>query len=323
MSRLLLAFALVLAGSLGVRAQVRLGAANDSEADEIQRYIRENPDFGSAFTRECENVLARLETTREHSAFVSRRREVGLVITDTGHDIKARTAARYARGGILLNRTYLVSQAVELEQRGLDAARAAEFLAWKAAPIIAHEIRHGIVEEQMRRALGVQCGAGVLEDEILAFYDNARVAKEAVGLRPDLWEEGMLLDIDAQNGTILARWNEGPQALAELVRETYPTKISVREAGEKAFLRALKKDEGNLRDIFVQTARDEKILKTSTDPAERERAQAYLDSPPSAAEARVLLKNNLECAAAMRSAEGYEGLRAFYVERLAAARKGR
>jgi len=189
-------------------------------------FVRRDPDFGRRFSRAWEKTINELESTRAHAAFLFGKEKIPVVYVDPGLTLEESMIAMFEgpTGRFLVNRTDLALSALRLSQTGVPSKEVPEVLAWKMLPALAHELRHAIVREELLKAFGSPCGEVFLDDELLAYADTARVAREAVGLHPEYWEESLLLpDLDANSGILIDAWERGPKIMLETVRQTVGT----------------------------------------------------------------------------------------------------
>lgn len=257
------------------------------------RYVEAHPDFGSRFARRWEEALGELSSLKEHRDFVLRKKSIRLRIEDPkpGAGISRDTAvAAYKDGGLYLNRVALVLEAHNLESIGVPHEQTPEILAWKFLSTLAHEIRHGIIQQELEARAGFFTPI-LLEDEVLASFDEVVVLKEAIAARSRFWEKRLLLHIDKENGTLLADWAR-PGGLERNVRERYPAKVSALEIGREGLLRELEEEERRLKGILRDTETARRILASARTAAEREAARKYLDTPPGDAEVRRMVEAN-------------------------------
>lgn len=294
---------------LGVLLPLAAAAAADEgryDAGHLARariFIDSNPDFGARFTRAWEEVLSGLKSAQAHSRFIRKRGTVSLTIADPGEELRERTAALYVNGEVYVNRIELVLNALSLENRGVPRVETPRLLAWKMMPLLVHEIRHGITEEELRTKAGANCPMASLEDERVAFFDQIRVAQEIIGRKPRLWDDALLIPEDVETGSLLAAWSGHPDGLERYVEEIYVGKDSVLASSRTALLA---KHEGLLAEL-KSLLRKSRELRGSRSGGEKTSDERRLER---------YARNSAACVKMLKSPREFKAYQAYYRARL-------
>ena len=275
--------------------------------------------FLRGFYAECLSALGELAPTREHRVFLLKRR-IDLEVTDEDEKIPSDAIGLYSD---VDNKMYFRKETIDsgrktLSGRGVADDEIARMMAWKMLPTMAHEIRHAITHDKIRRRLGFTFAMPCLESEMISFVDTVRVMKAAIAAKPDYWADGMLVDVDADNGQLLAAWRKNPSALKDLVEPLYPDIASVLDMSQEELLARVDdrlQESSRSRDKVLAA---QKAALAMRDPEERALALKALDASGDERSSRV----DLERIAALRLAIGdtvkYKGLREFYLKQIKA-----
>lgn len=187
-----------------------------------QARAQEWGELSRDYSRLVVALLETLPSTRRHAAFLLEKR-IDLTVTDspTHVDDNILGAYDFVERRIYVDEVRLLNGAEELLNQGVPRKDAAEILAWKTLPTIVHEATHAMTHHAVERGAGRRLLLYVLEDELLAFYDELLALHELLRRRPGLWREDRILSIERSYGDILRDWNKGGLALERRVMRLY------------------------------------------------------------------------------------------------------
>ena len=178
-------------------------------------------ELHEVFCAQTLDILRRLSSTKELHAFVLERRvDLQVVGPDTpGSPLQDSNLGLYdpQKRVMFLNRARLIEGAGQLEDAGFTEDEAAVVLAWRAAPLVAHEIRHALTDQEIRAAAGAAYPLTSREEEVVAYFDTVRVIQEGREAMPPFWKPGLLPYFDEQWAPVLEAWRHGPAGLDKLV----------------------------------------------------------------------------------------------------------
>ncbi|MBI5596384.1 MAG: hypothetical protein HY928_09885 [Elusimicrobia bacterium] len=179
-------------------------------------------EFDRPYLETVVGLLKRLRSTREHWAFVSRRK-IDLVVTDNPAHVDDSVVGAYdmVEERMFLDEVRLLEGAEQLLDEGASAGTTAKVLAWKSMFTVVHELTHAKTHDQVRRLVGRPIAFPSVEDERLAFYEGCLALFELFEERPELWERGRILDMERVAAGYLEAWLEGPGVLERAVAQTY------------------------------------------------------------------------------------------------------
>jgi len=274
------------------------------------------PAFHRSFVLETAKVLKTLKQTRAQAAFIEEK-GIDLFVVSTGPVLPEFALAGYDldRRRIFVNRVRLADSARQLEAAGLAPARIAEAAAWKWIPVVAHEIRHGMVKSRLRDK-GIDFPQGTLEDEMIAFFDTVRVLQASLDGRPDLWTDDRLIAFDFDSGILLKEWRRSPSAVKELVAPRYPKAPSVLDMPRERMAALLKEGWDAYAKTLTQVDRYYAAAKTMKDPMRRQEALADPEAKATREDSVAMLGRARRSRIAIETTQGYERIRSFYRDEL-------
>lgn len=268
-------------------------------------FIKDNPRFGSQVATELRYLLGSLSSTKEHSLFVRKRKKVAFIMQDPGENLSRTTVAKYLPGAVYVNRYRMVVAALRLERRGLPLDEIPEVLAWKMIPVIGHELRHGMIHEDMKDILGYYCPLALArENEVIAYFDEQNIIREVTAKRPELYRKRMLVGhIERHQGRVLMAWDGGLQGLKGYVARYYPKRRWVLETEREVLLAS----------IEATKRQGERRLKSYKKMSAQELAalRAKEDRDPEKA-ARRLIRKAEECRKTLSTPRMFKKYRKFY-----------
>lgn len=258
------------------------------------------------FARETVAALQRLRSTSDHLRFV-KARGIDLKVVEPNEKLWATAIGSYVEEDktMYINQDELMKGAGELRRQGAREEALPEILAWKFLQTTVHEIRHAMTRDRLRRQLGIDLKLNPLEGEYISFLDEARVFREAVRVRPELWSDpSRILEVERTAGRVLEELDRGVPALQALVDGMYDGKPSiVREPRDKLIA------EYERRRALLEREADE-LLKTDLGTVTDEDTREDLaEVAYTVADGIVLYKQML---AVLKDPLRYEKLKGFY-----------
>ena len=180
---------------------------------------------GESILAAWKETLAGLDSAREESDFLKRRAvEIKIVpLTDKESAIDTSVAlyveSRDGKSTVYVNDFYLDRAVASLTEKGMPPEKAARLVALWMAPIIGHELRHGITHQGAQEAVGRPMIASI-QDEIISHLAGARIAAELREKFPELSALALPF-IDEGRRELLDAWARGPAGIEDYVRKNY------------------------------------------------------------------------------------------------------
>lgn len=280
--------------------------------------------MSTAYLKSLVNLLAGLETTRDHFDFV-KREDIDLKVVMPGLKIPEKTLGLYIdrERSMYLNREMLLDGVGELRRKSVPEIDIPAILAWKTLHIVVHEIRHGMNARGLIARKGFRFPVSYIEDEYISFIDQMATIHEVLVARPDLWDYDKILDIEKNVAVLLQAQKQSIEGLKRLVKAQprYATKPSVLKLGHAGLLADVRRREDRFEGL-LNKHRDE-IRRKYKDPVEADERiriamEKYAPTLRDLHDGRVLLEDPAK----------YEALRDFIgaemgkVERKLDARRG-
>ncbi|MBI4348144.1 MAG: hypothetical protein HY553_14990 [Elusimicrobia bacterium] len=296
----------LLAALLAAPVPVSAGEPSWKKALREQAALHSWDPLDGRFANETVAALQRLRSAAEHLRFV-KARGIDLKVTEPNERLPATAIGSYIEeeNAMYINQDELMKGAGELRRQGAPEEAIPEILAWKFLPTTIHEIRHAMTRDRIRRQLGIDLKLNPLEGEYISFLDEARVFREAVRVRPELWSDpSRILEVERTAGRILEELDRGVPALQAMVDAMYDGKPSLlREPRDKLI------EEYERRRASLEKDADELLktdLRTITDADTRE---DLAEVAYTVADGIVLYKQMLGI---LKSPARYEQLQGFY-----------
>lgn len=278
-------------------------------------------EFNRPYMEAVVGLLKRLRSTREHWAFIVRRK-VDLEVTDNPAHVDDSVVGAYdmVEERMFLDEVRLLDGAEQLLDQGASKATTAQVLAWKSMSTIVHELTHAKTHDEVRSLLGRPIAFPSVEDERLAFYEGCLALFELFEEKPELWDRRRILDMEKIDADYLEAWLEGPGMLERAVTETYEGRPRLLEEKPEALLARV--DE-RIRDLRARIARMKELRRVvdkggaEADGIARRR---YRDLPGSIRYAERALAIQHSTREAVADPASLESLRGFYRKALAQRR---
>lgn len=290
-------------------AAVLLAAAEPVPADPVA-YAAMRTDLGTKFSAAWRRLLRGQPELADQYRFIQSRPRVDLRFPAPSDGFSEYTIATYDEGLIRVNRRWLAAGGAALEAKGVPYSHVPELMAWKALPILVHEVRHGITAEEMRLELGRVCDNFIVEEEAVAYRD------EAAGLRsllarglPAFHDALYVAAADDVTADVLRDWNGGPEVFMAGVRARNPGKLSALTSTRAELLETAQG--------LLDRRRADLAAWRSKDPAAR-RALIETRGPDAGKRLEALVRHNQDCVAIFQDVELYGRWRRFFSERVEA-----
>ena len=278
-------------------------------AEDPVAYAARRADLGHKFSAEWRKLLRGRPELSEHHRFVESRPRVELRFPAPGFNMGENTIAIYEEGLVRVNRRWLAAAGAALEAKGVPYERVPEILAWKALPVLVHELRHGINAEEMQAELGKVCDNFIVEEEAVAFRDEVAALKPLLAIHPLAFHHALFTDIDQELANILASWDAGPAKFLADIAASYPGKLSAMKSSRQELLAASK-------ELLADRSADLAAWR-SKDPKERARLVAER-GPEAGRRLKELTLHNRACVDIFSDEELYGRWRRFFSERIEA-----
>ncbi|MBI3297690.1 MAG: hypothetical protein HYZ75_05970 [Elusimicrobia bacterium] len=272
-------------------------------------YAARRADLGRKFSAQWRHLLKSLPELAEHHRFVESRPRVDLRFPAPGDGFSEHTVAIYEEGLVRVNRRWLAAGGAALEAKGVPYARVPEILAWKALPVLVHELRHGINSVEMRAELGRVCDNFIVEEEAVAYRDQTAALKALLARGKPAFHEALYVDADRVSFSVLRAWDAGPGEFMEDVRARNEGKLSALTSTRAELLEAAAS--------LLDDSRANLAAWRSKDPEARARLLKEL-GPNAEARSAELVRHNEDCAAIFSDPELYGRWRRFFSERVEA-----
>ncbi len=149
---------------------------------------RADEAFEGAYLGEIVSALGALDSTREHLEFVKSDGLDLRIVAPEAENLGGFGSYRKLSDEILINAELIEEGRRELAESGFSPAEVAEILAWKTLPVIAHEIRHAMLDRRLKKRRGLTFDIPTVENEAIAYIDEAAVVLDAMKNRRGLWE---------------------------------------------------------------------------------------------------------------------------------------
>lgn len=122
------------------------------------------------------SLMGKGTSTKEHSKFLKEESIPIKIIESIPGSSMTSFYASYEDGTIYVSKQMLdkINSMIEKQDFGYDAAKRSEVIAEKTADLIVHELRHAMIEKDLRQRLQKNFPLPVLEDEVLAYHDQSR-----------------------------------------------------------------------------------------------------------------------------------------------------
>ncbi|MBI5596754.1 MAG: hypothetical protein HY928_11745 [Elusimicrobia bacterium] len=284
-------------------------AADEPGPEDVTAYLARRTDLGPKFSAAWRRMLKTQPGLRESYRFVESQQRVDLRFPGGGEGFGEATIAIYNEGLVRINRRWLGKGGAALEAKGVPYAKVPEILAWKALPVLVHELRHGITEGEMQAELGKVCGDYVVEDEVVAFRDQVAAIKYLLSLRLPAFHDALFVDTDHASASILQSWELGPDAYLQDIRERYDRKLSAMTTPRAELLEASR--------TLIEEARGNLALWRGKDPAARAQLKAEFGPDP-LPRLKERMRHEEDCLAVFSDDELYERWVRFFSERVEA-----
>lgn len=258
------------------------------------------------FAQETVRALESLSSTREHLRFVKAHR-IDLKVVTPNQKLPETAIGSYVEADrtMYINEDELMKGAGELRRQEAPEDAIPAILAWKFLQTVVHEIRHAITRQRIREQVGVDLRLNPLEGEYISFLDEARVFREAVRARPELWSDPTrILEVEKTAGQVLERLDRGVPALERFIDELYEGKPALLREPREKLIEEYARRKGTLEKDADELLKTD--LRTITDQETREDLSevAY-----SVAEGILLYKQML---VVLKTPSQYAKLKAFY-----------
>jgi hypothetical protein len=231
--------------------------------------------------------MDRLDSTREHAKFI-RDNRIAIQVSDDAARMRT-TVAEYDDGKVYVNGVFMDLGRMTLMNDGLAEEKALRTLSLKTLPIVAHETRHGITLAKVEKATGKPFEAGLIEDELVSFMDQAKVAAEVREKYPE-FDKHAVPFLGQGEENILKAWEGGPPDVEKHVRSLYRVASVSTMTGEqlRERYRALEEE---LRKLQTAVQSLKALRQTAKSDEEREGIDAMLARfPPEEVLTRCLQK---------------------------------
>lgn len=281
--------------------------AIDRASPEVDAYLAKRTDLGPKFSAQWRRMLRSQPGLRESYRFVESQARVDLRFPGGGEGFGEHTLAIYNEGLVRVNRRWLAQGGAALEARGVPYAKVPEVLAWKALPVLVHELRHGITEVEMKAELGRVCSDYIYEDEVVAFRDQVSAVKYLLSLRLPAFHDAIFVETDRASANILEAWEAGPGAFIGGIRDSYPGKLSALDTPREELAETSRS--------LLAEAREKLALWRGKDPKARAALVAEFGPDP-LARLKERLRHEEDCAAVFGAPELYGRWVRFFSERL-------
>lgn len=295
-----------------------LVAAAPAGEPEWKRVLRQQAELHTfdplkrEFSAATVAALQRLSSTREHLGFV-KAHGIDLRVVAPGDKMPEGAIGSYVHDdrSMYINEDELMSGVRELRDQGAPEERIPEIIAWKFLPVTVHEIRHAITRQRLKRKTGLDLRLNPIEGEYLSFLDEARVLKEALKARPELWgDPSRILEVERSQAHVMEKLNRDVKELKELVDLLYRGKPSILGTPRVELI-------ARYRGLRAELERHADEL-LATDVASIKDADLRADLGETALEVADGLLLYRQMLSALESDGSYEKLRRFYESELAA-----
>ena len=267
------------------------------------------------FAQETVRALETLASTREHLRFVKAQR-IDLKVVEPNEKLPGTAIGSYVEADrtMYINEDELMKGADELRRREAPEDSIPGILAWKFLQTTVHEIRHAITRQKIRDQVGVDLKLNPLEGEYISFLDEARVFREAVRVKPDLWSDpSRILEVERTSGEVLRALDRGVPAFEEYVDGLYDGKPSLlREPRDKLL------EEYVRRKVVLEKDADELLKTDMSSVTDEETRDDLAEVAYTIADGILLYKQML---VVLKSPGQYAKLRSFYRSELDALAK--